>query len=251
MTEYSGATALGAGLLDLRFSTAHGYTGEHAYRPNPVPCGYSTRIWSGPRVRAPFEPGPYNCALHPTERHPMPPSSSPKALLFDVFGTVVDWRGSIIRECRALAAAKKLDLDCVAFADAWRAGYRPAMDRVRRRRSALDEHRRPAPLDPGRDPEPVRHRTRSGKPRRTELNRVWHRLKPWPDAVRGLRQLKKNRIIATLSNGNVALLTNMAKNAGLPWDCIFSAELFHHYKPDPETYLGRGRHCSACRPPRR
>jgi 2-haloacid dehalogenase len=70
------------------------------------------------------------------------------------------------------------------------------------------------------------------------LNRVWHRLKPWPDAVRGLKLLKRKFIVATLSNGNVALLTNMAKHAGLPWDCIFSAELFHHYKPDPETYRG-------------
>jgi 2-haloacid dehalogenase len=167
----------------------------------------------------------------------MPTSSSPKALLFDVFGTVVDWRGSIIRECRALAVEKKLDLDCVAFADAWRAGYRPAMDRVRRgdlpwmnidslHRVILDEILSRFGIHTLEEAE------------KDQLNRVWHRLKPWPDSVRGLRELKKNRIIATLSNGNVALLTNMAKNAGLPWDCIFSAELFHHYKPDPETYLG-------------
>ncbi len=167
----------------------------------------------------------------------MPTSSQPKALLFDVFGTVVDWRGSIIREGRALAAEKKLDLDCVAFADAWRAGYRPAMDRVRRgdlpwmnidalHRLILDEILSRFGIHTLEEAE------------KDQLNRVWHRLKPWPDAVRGLRELKKNRIIATLSNGNVALLTNMAKHAGLPWDCIFSAELFHHYKPDPETYLG-------------
>ena len=167
----------------------------------------------------------------------MADSTLPKALLFDVFGTVVDWRGSIIRECRELAATKKLELDCVAFADAWRAGYRPAMDRVRRgdlpwmnidalHRLILDEILSRFGIDTLEESE------------KEQLNRVWHRLKPWPDAVRGLRQLKQNRIIATLSNGNVALLTNMAKNAGLPWDCIFSAELFHHYKPDPETYLG-------------
>jgi 2-haloacid dehalogenase len=167
----------------------------------------------------------------------MPVSSPPKALLFDVFGTVVDWRGSIIRECRELAAARKLELDPVAFADAWRAGYRPAMDRVRRgelpwmnidtlHRLILDEILSRFGIHTLEESE------------KQGLNRVWHRLKPWPDAVRGLRELKKNRIIATLSNGNVALLTNMAKNAGLPWDCIFSAELFHHYKPDPETYLG-------------
>jgi 2-haloacid dehalogenase len=167
----------------------------------------------------------------------MPPHPLPKALTFDVFGTVVDWRGSIIRECRTLAAAKKLDLDCAAFADAWRAGYRPAMDRVRRgdlpwmnidtlHRLILDEIL-------------ARFGVRGLKESdKDHLNRVWHRLRPWPDAVRGLRRLKKKSIIATLSNGNVALLTNMAKNAGLPWDCVFSAELFHHYKPDPETYRG-------------
>jgi 2-haloacid dehalogenase len=167
----------------------------------------------------------------------MPASSPPKALLFDVFGTVVDWRGSIIRESRALAVAKKLDLDCAAFADAWRAGYRPAMDRVRRsdlpwmnidalHRLVLDEILSRFGIDTLEEAE------------KDQFNRVWHRLKPWPDAVRGLRQLKQKHIIATLSNGNVALLTNMAKHAGLPWDCIFSAELFHHYKPDLETYLG-------------
>jgi len=167
-------------------------------------------------------------------------ATSPKALVFDVFGTVVDWRGSIIRECRELAAARNLELDCVAFADAWRAGYRPAMDRVRRgdlpwmnidalHRLILDEILSRFGISTLEEGE------------KDHLNRVWHRLKPWPDAVRGLKLLKQNHIIATLSNGNVALLTNMAKNAGLPWDCIFSAELFHHYKPDPETYLGAAR----------
>jgi 2-haloacid dehalogenase len=167
----------------------------------------------------------------------MPSSNPPKALLFDVFGTVVDWRGSIIREARALATAKNLELDGAAFADAWRGGYRPAMDRVRRgelpwmnidalHRLILDEILSRFGIHTLDETE------------KDQLNRVWHRLKPWPDSVRGLRQLKQNHIIAPLSNGNVALLTNMAKNAGLPWDCIFSAELFHHYKPDPETYLG-------------
>jgi 2-haloacid dehalogenase len=163
--------------------------------------------------------------------------STPKALLFDVFGTVVDWRGSIARECRALAAAKGLDLDGTAFADAWRAGYRPAMARVRNgelpwmnidalHRMILDEILSRFGIHTLDEAE------------KDHLNRAWHRLKPWPDAVRGLKALKQNHIIATLSNGNVALLANMAKHAGLPWDCIFSAELFHHYKPDPETYLG-------------
>ncbi|MFN0304598.1 MAG: haloacid dehalogenase type II [Burkholderiales bacterium] len=160
-----------------------------------------------------------------------------KALTFDVFGTVVDWRGSIIREAAALAAKKKLKLDAAAFADAWRAGYQPAMHRVRTgelpwtriddlHRMILDALIPRFGLDALSEAE------------RTHLNCVWHRLKPWPDAVRGLRRLKKRLIICTLSNGNVALLTNMAKAGGLPWDCVLSAEIFAHYKPDPETYLG-------------
>ena len=159
------------------------------------------------------------------------------ALLFDVFGTVVDWRGSIIREGRAFGREKGLDVDWTAFADAWRAGYRPAMDEVRNKtlpwmnidrlhRLILDDLL-------------VKFNIRTLKEADKEhLNRVWHRLKPWPDSVRGLRRLKKLYVISPLSNGNVALLTNMAKNAGLPWDCVLSAELFRHYKPDPEAYLG-------------
>ncbi len=160
-----------------------------------------------------------------------------KALTFDVFGTVVDWRGSIIREAQALAAKKKLQLDAIAFADSWRAGYQPAMHRVRTgelpwtriddlHRMILDTLIPRFGLDGLSEAE------------RAHLNLVWHRLKPWPDAVRGLRRLKKRLVIATLSNGNVALLTNMAKAGGLPWDCVLSAEIFAHYKPDPETYLG-------------
>ncbi len=160
-----------------------------------------------------------------------------RLLTFDVFGTVVDWRGSLIREGRALGTERALEVDWVAFADAWRAGYRPAMDRVRRgelpwmnidslHRLILDELLARFGVQ-GLSEADVQH-----------LNRAWHRLRPWPDAVRGLARLKKKAIIATLSNGNVSLLTDMAKHGGLPWDCILSAELFHHYKPDPETYLG-------------
>ena len=160
-----------------------------------------------------------------------------KALVFDVFGTVVDWRGSIIREGQALGRRKKLKVDWPAFADGWRAGYRPAMARVRSgelpwtkidalHRMILDDLLLRFPL--GRlAGEDIDH-----------LNRVWHRLKPWPDARAGLAKLKRRHVIATLSNGNVALLTNMAKHAKLPWDCILSAEVVRHYKPDPETYLG-------------
>ncbi len=163
--------------------------------------------------------------------------SSVKALVFDVFGTVVDWRGSIIREMRRLARDKKLDLDPAAFADAWRAGYQPAMAKVRS--GALGWTKIDALHRMILDELLVRFRIRRLKEAEIDhLNRIWHRLAPWPDARAGLKALKKERIIATLSNGNVLLLTNMAKAGGLPWDCIFSGEIFHHYKPDPQTYLG-------------
>jgi 2-haloacid dehalogenase len=166
-----------------------------------------------------------------------PELSAVKALTFDVFGTVVDWRGGIAREMRQLARAKGLRVNAVRFADAWRAGYRPAMDRVSRgelpwtrmdvlHRMILDEILEKF------------HITMLTEDEKVQLNLAWHRLKPWPDTLRGLKRIKKRYIIATLSNGDVALLTRMAKLAGLPWDCILSAETFHHYKPDPETYLG-------------
>ena len=163
--------------------------------------------------------------------------ASVSALTFDVFGTVVDWRGSIIRELKALGRAKRIAADWAAFADAWRAGYRPAMARVRSgelpwmtidqlHRVILDELLARFSIE-GLDEDEIDH-----------LNRAWHRLDPWPDARRGLALLKRRHVIATLSNGNVALLVNMAKHAGLPWDAVLSAELFRHYKPDPEAYLG-------------
>jgi 2-haloacid dehalogenase len=158
-----------------------------------------------------------------------------KALTFDVFGTVVDWRGTIIREGQELGEAKGLEVDWACLADQWRAGYGPAMDRVRRgelpwtkiddlHRMILDNLLDEFGIE-GLSEEEVHH-----------LNRVWHRLQPWPDAVSGLTRLKRRYIIATLSNGNISLLTNMAKHAGLPWDCILSSELARHYKPDKEVY---------------
>jgi 2-haloacid dehalogenase len=163
-----------------------------------------------------------------------------KALTFDVFGTVVDWRGSITAEGRKLGRRKKLAVDWVAFADGWRAGYRPAMDRVRRgdlpwmnidtlHRMILDDLLVRFRIDGLPEPE------------KDHLNRAWHRLAPWKDSVAGLKRLKKKFVIATLSNGNVALLTNMAKHGGLPWDCVLSAELFGHYKRDREVYEGAAR----------
>ncbi|NBR27161.1 MAG: haloacid dehalogenase type II [Betaproteobacteria bacterium] len=166
-----------------------------------------------------------------------PEITNVKALVFDVFGTVVDWRGSISREVRAMASEKKLRVNAAKFADAWRSGYRPAMNRVASgdlpwtkiddlHRIILDEVLAKFRVSALNEAE------------KAELNRAWHRLKPWPDTVRGLKRLKKKFTISTLSNGNVALLNNMAKNAGLPWDLILSAEIFHHYKPEPEVYLG-------------
>ena len=160
-----------------------------------------------------------------------------RALTFDVFGTVVDWRASIAREGRKLGKELGVRADWTAFADAWRAGYRPAMDEVRSGRlpwTNIDGlHRRIL----------ERILAESGldglsEAQKDHLNRAWHRLAPWPDAVRGLKRLKKRYVIATLSNGNLSLLTNMAKHARLPWDCVLSAELFHHYKPDREAYRG-------------
>ncbi|SEH56292.1 2-haloacid dehalogenase [Mycolicibacterium rutilum] len=160
-----------------------------------------------------------------------------RVLAFDTFGTVVDWRTSITAELAAFGSSLGLQRDWAAMADDWRAGYPPAMDRVRRgelpwtkidalHRMILVELLGKAGIDGVAD-EAVDH-----------LNRAWHRLDPWPDAVRGLTRLKAKFTITTLSNGNFSLLTNMAKRAGLPWDCIVSAELFGHYKPDPEVYLG-------------
>jgi 2-haloacid dehalogenase len=165
------------------------------------------------------------------------PSVTPKALVFDTFGTVVDWRGSIIEEGKAWGKAKGVNLDWAGFADRWRAGYAPAMDKVRKgqlpwtkldvlHRMILDEILSEFRMMPALTAEEKDH-----------WNFVWHRLKPWPDSVAGLKRLKKKFTIAPLSNGNVALLNDMAKNAGLPWDLILGAELARHYKPDREAYL--------------
>ena len=160
-----------------------------------------------------------------------------KAILFDTFGTVVDWRGSLIAELTEFGAARGIDADWTGLVDAWRANYGPSMDRVRKGEqpwTKLDDLHRTT-LDQlvvqfnitGLSDADLDH-----------LNHGWHRLQPWPDSVPGLTRLKSRYIIAPLSNGNVALLLNMAKHAGIPWDMICAAELFRHYKPDPETYLG-------------
>jgi 2-haloacid dehalogenase len=157
----------------------------------------------------------------------------PRVLAFDIFGTVVDWHGSIAQEVEALYPA----VDGDAFANAWRAGYQPAMQRVRSGElgwTRIDDLHRII-LDgllPGFGLDHL------DEAERRHLNQVWHRLGAWPDSVEGLTRLKTKFTICTLSNGNIGLLTDMAKRAGLPWDCILSAEVFRAYKPDPRTYLG-------------
>ncbi|HJU15691.1 MAG TPA: haloacid dehalogenase type II [Stellaceae bacterium] len=158
-----------------------------------------------------------------------------RALCFDVFGTVVDWRASLIAEARALGARKGVAADWEKLVDAWRAGYQPAMDRVRKGElpwTRLDELHRMT-LDRLLAEQGIGGFDEADK---EALNLGWHRLKPWPDAVPGLTRLKRKYIIATLSNGNVWLLVDMAKRAGLPWDTVLSAEIVHRYKPDPATY---------------
>lgn len=161
-----------------------------------------------------------------------------KALMFDVFGTVVDWRTSLIDNFTAWAARKGIKGDWTALVDGWRGAYMPSMDVIRKRPESdfviLDDLQRQS-IEPlaaklgitGLSPADFDY-----------LTKGWHSLNPWPDSVSGLTRLKSKFIISPLSNGNVALLTNMAKYAGLPWDLVLSAEVFRHYKPDAETYLG-------------
>jgi 2-haloacid dehalogenase len=162
-----------------------------------------------------------------------------RALLFNVFGTVVDWRSGVAREATPFLRRRGAEsVDPLAFADAWRASYQPAMEQVRsgrRRFTRLDvlhrENLETILPDFGIDPATV------PASELNELNLAWHRLDPWPDAVAGLTRLKTSFIIATLSNGNIALVLDMAKRAGLPWDAILGAEVVQAYKPMPEAYL--------------
>lgn len=164
-----------------------------------------------------------------------------KALVFDVFGTVVDWRTSLIDELSQWATANRIDADWTGLVDAWREAYVPSMNEVRNNPAKgfikLDVLHRQS-LDNLIERFGIKGLSEAD---RDHINRGWHRLKPWPDSVSGLMRLKAKYIISPLSNGNVVLLTNMAKNARLPWDLIMGAEIFEHYKPDPETYLGAAR----------
>jgi len=162
--------------------------------------------------------------------------SGVKALTFDVFGTVVDWRTSIISEGRALGEAKGLSVDWEAFVDAWKGAYRPGMDRVSKGEipwTNVDDIYR-AKLEDLLVEFGLGGLTEEEK---DHFNRAWHRLDPWPDAVPGLTRLRTKYVLCTLSNANFMGMVDMAKHVGLPWDCVLTAENFHHYKPDPEVYL--------------
>ncbi|MGV8998453.1 MAG: haloacid dehalogenase type II [Parvibaculaceae bacterium] len=164
----------------------------------------------------------------------------PRAIIFDVFGSVVDWRTSLIDELTAFGAARNIKADWVELVDAWRAAYVPGMQRVANGElpwMSLDQLHRMA-LD-----KLVAERDIKGLSEAdlVHINFGWHRLKPWADSVAGLTRLKSKYIISPLSNGTVALLTNVAKGAGLPWDLILGSDIFGHFKPAPETYLGAAR----------
>ena len=160
-------------------------------------------------------------------------SSQVKVLAFDVFGTVVDWHGSIQRDIATLAP----HIDADAFALAWRAGYQPAMQRVRSGElgwTRIDDLHRMI-LDRILPDFGLEHLSES---QRQHLNLAWHRLRPWDDSAPGLHRLRQRFTTCSLSNGNLGLLTQLAKNGSLVWDCLLSAEVFRAYKPDPATYLG-------------
>ncbi|WNL40017.1 haloacid dehalogenase type II [Halomonas sp. PAMB 3232] len=162
-----------------------------------------------------------------------------KAILFDVFGTVVDWRTSLIQQFGKLEQELGIELPKETLTDQWRGRYVPSMDRVRKGEcpwTNLDDLHRESLvelLD--------QHGIELDASTIERINRFWHRLTPWPDVQSGLARLKENYIIATLTNGNVSLMVDVARHAELPWDMIFCAELFEHYKPDAEVYLGASR----------
>ncbi len=161
----------------------------------------------------------------------------PKAIVFDTFGSVVDWRSSLIADLTTYSAGRGISADWPAFVDAWRAAYHPSMDRVRKGQlpwTKLDALHR-ASLNKLVEDFDIKGLTEDDL---VHINLGWHRLNPWPDSVPGLTRLKSRFIIGPLSNGNVSLLLNMAKFAKIPWDMIFGSDLFQHFKPDPKTYLG-------------
>lgn len=164
-------------------------------------------------------------------------AQKPKAYLFDVFGTIVDWRNGVANVAQRFFDDKNLDENPHSFADAWRGKYQPAMEKIR------SGNRGYFPLD-------ILHRenldellsqlelsNHFNEEERQELNRAWEQLPPWPDCVEGLLAIKQNAIIAPCSNGSIALMTRLAKFGSLPWDCILGAEIAQNYKPHPDSYL--------------
>jgi 2-haloacid dehalogenase len=165
----------------------------------------------------------------------MPDLAGVKALVFDVFGTMVDWRSSVIAESAAWGKQKGLQIDWAQFADRWRLGYQPAMGKVRRGDipwTRLDDLQRMI-LDDLLKEYDIQGLSEEDK---TAWSRVWRRLKPWPDAVEGLSLLRRKYIVAPMSNANIALMVGLARFAGFQWDAILGAELARHYKPDAEAY---------------
>ena len=166
-----------------------------------------------------------------------PLASTVKAMVFDTFGSVVDWRSSIIRDLTQWGQENGFTADWATFADKWRGMYQPSMEQVRNGQRAwtiLDVLHRES-LEVLIQEFGLNAMTEE---QRAHVNRVWHRLDGWPDAVGGLNRLKSKYIIAPLSNGNVSLLADIAKYTGLPWDLNLSTEIFHCYKPQPQSYLG-------------
>jgi 2-haloacid dehalogenase len=160
-----------------------------------------------------------------------------KAIVFDTFGTLVDWRTSLVAQLTGFGQERGLQADWTALADAWRSSYEPSLDKVRRGATpwtVLDELHRASLIGllPAFDLSSLTDQDIDF------LVRGWHRLNPWPDVVPGLQRLRQRYIIGPLSNGNLSLMVNLAKFARLPWDVVFGADLFRHYKPDSETYLG-------------
>jgi len=159
-----------------------------------------------------------------------------KALFFDVFGTLVDWRSSIAREAEALLKPKGVTIDCFAFADAWRGEYQGAMEEVRAGRIGFCKldilHRRNLDLTLKRFA--IDNLSEDEK---RNFNLAWHRLDAWPDVAAGLARLKRGYAIAPVSNGNISLMVDLARRNGLPWDAILGAEIAGDYKPKPRVYL--------------
>jgi 2-haloacid dehalogenase len=160
-----------------------------------------------------------------------------KALLFDTFGTLVDWRSSLIEAMSQFGREQQIDADWSKLIDQWRAAYKPSMDEVRKKErpwTVLDELHRSSLIELL----PTFNLERLSTSDIDYLTSCWHRLKPWPDVVSGLAQLKTHFLIGPLSNGNFSLLVELNKFALLGWDFVIGSDLFQHYKPDPETYLG-------------